>query len=411
MNVPAYFDNAMPPVGHTASQVDVRLLRLPMVDQLAADHGTTSFRELAVVGLGWDEDNGDRGWSWGECAALPTRGYTAESAADCYQRLTEAAPVLRGLDIAEIVGLVTTFNRDDPEGQGEQSPIGDMSLTVRAALEMAAVDAAGKIQNRSLADMAGADRTRVPAGATIGLGPVDHLVSSARRLLDAGYRRIKLKIQPGHDVQIITSVLAGLGHGQPVAQWQVDANGSYPQTGVELMVQLAELGVVAIEQPFAVDDDSSAVELRTELDRRDLQCLIVADEAAVDSTAIQQLAGRGSANAVTVKPYRYGGLHGALAVTDLCRRLGLTVAIGGMIESALGRRSLAPLAARAAVSLTGDLSPSSRWLATDPWPDLAVSVADEAQGLVVTVPSEPGVAPSPDIDVLDAVTIQQHATT
>lgn len=384
-----------------------------MVDQLAANHGTTSHREIVVIGLRSGTDGARTGW--GECAALPTRGYTSHSAYDCYEMLTRSAPGLIGRPVDTLV-----------EPTGRAPGVGAQPL-ISATVEMAAFDAIGKIQGRALAAMLGVSTTGpersaapsvVSAGATVGLGTSHEVSFGVRRLIEAGYRRIKLKVQPGCDLDIVNaarSQLDGLGIDQSspasAVQWQVDANGSYRVEDMETLVALANLEVAAIEQPFAVDDVTSAAALVAELANRNLRCRVVADEAAQTTDAIQALAESKAATAVAIKPYRFGGLAAATAAIDMCHNLGLEPSIGGMIESALGRSSLAPLAALTSPELIGDLSPSGRWLARDPWPDLATSMRTPEPGvpagLYVTVPDGPGVAPPPDMEMLDAVTTQQ----
>ncbi len=387
--------------------VDVRLLTLPMREALAADHGTTSTRSLTVIGLKIMSQTNGSTWAWGESAALATTGYSAESAEQSFAALSAMASRLIGRRPVDIISVPGSHaGQDGPKATDAEldPPLGSLSS---AAVEMAALDAVGTLNGRSLAEMLGSANSRIPAGAAVGLGSPDGVAAACDRLIASGYRRLKLKIQPGHDVELVGEVIASQ---ESDVDWHVDANGSYndeavgTSDAVGVMVKLAELGVTAIEQPFAPQDLSAGSQLVSSLAERQLNCQVVADEGAATAEAIIRLSEQEAATAVTVKPSRYGGLAAALSMVELCRRLGLAVSAGGMIESALGRRSLAALAGHPAFSLTGDLSPSSRWMAMDPWPDLATHQAGSGGTLMVEIPSEPGVAPPPDVDVLDQLT-------
>lgn len=373
--------------------IDVRLLQLPMTEALTANHGTTSVRPLAVIGLGFTNQSGTATWAWGESAALPTSGYTVESAADSYEALLQVAPELVGRNARELLPV--------PEAESSSPiPTGLLNLgpLSAAALEMASLDAIGKNFHRSLAQMLGSQASRCPAGAAIGLGPVDDVISACRRLVEAGYCRIKLKIEPGHDVDVATRVVNEV---KADVAWHVDANGSYNDDGIDTMMQLANIGVAAIEQPFDPKDLAAASRLVSELASHDLGCLVTADEAAVDAAAIVRLHDEQAATAVTIKPSRYGGLAATLPIVEQCRALGFALSAGGMIESALGRHALAALAGHEAFTVTGDLSPSRRWMSMDPWPDLATDHNTDRGALMVETPTGSGVAPAPDTDVLD----------
>ncbi len=376
--------------------VDVRLLELPMSEPLAANHSTTSTRALTVIGLSFGSTGSSSDWAWGESAALPGGGYTIESARQSFDTLAALAPTLVGQGLKQLIAA--------PPLSGANTKLRANSPYSAAALELAAFDAVGKVHGRSLASMLGATRTHAPAGAAVGLGPLNSIISRCNDLVEAGYRRIKLKIQPGHDLAVVEAVIAAVEG--PIA-WHVDANGSFGGDAVAAMVELAQLGVEAIEQPFAVGDSEAAARLVSSLANSDMDCLVVADEAAVDIGAVTELSRRRAATAVTIKPSRYGGLAPASAVIELCGQLDLAISVGGMIESALGRRSLAALAATADFALTGDLSPSSRWLQVDPWSDVVVSTSSVNGALLVEVPIEPGVAPAPDPQTLDATTTAQ----
>lgn len=277
-----------------------------------------------------------------------------------------------------------------------------------AAIEMAVLDLRLKMADHSLADWLGTFGTTVPAGATLGLMPASEAVDRAGRLVRAGYRRLKVKTEPGSDIEVISALTGATTMADHGITWQIDGNGVYGPSHGRRLLELAGLGVSVLEQPYPVDRPDLARNLVQALSREGLDAVVMADEAAVDADAITDLISNGAATAIAVKPSRLGGLTTTVTVLECCRRLGVPAAAGGMIESGLGRHALAAVAARPECSITGDLSPAGRWLRQDPWPDLEPEAAsldrDGDGGLRLRVPNGPGVAPPPDPEVLERYT-------
>ena len=370
-------------------RVCVWLLELPLREPFAAAHGTTSTRELVVVRV-----DTDRGHGWGECAALTEPTYTDEFAAGAFSTIeSRLAPLLVGTRLAEPSAIDGRAGGDGRVGRAALDALAPVpgSPMAKAALEMAVLDVACRAASVPLAQRIGADRSTVPAGAAIGLGPVAAVAERAAALAEEGFGRVKLKIEPGHDLAVVAAVRTAA----PSVEVQVDANGSYGGQDVGTLVELAGAGVEAIEQPFPVGDVDSAVALVAAV-----TVPVVADEGAPSADAVEHLASLRAASGVSIKPSRIGGIGPAIEVRDICVRAGLAATAGGMVESGLGRHALAAVAALDGFTLTGDVSPAGRWLAADPWPDLALG--DDG----IAVPDTPGVAPDPDLDAIAAHTIR-----
>ncbi|MEM9562912.1 MAG: enolase C-terminal domain-like protein [Actinomycetota bacterium] len=381
---------------------DALLCEFPLVEPFAASHGTTTARTVTIVRLVAGDAEG-----WGECSALPAATYTAESAAGCFESLTaELLPALlsdhaapgadgAGADVGSVGG---------PPSLRRASPDAPMAL---AAIEMALLDLHLRIEGRSLGAHLGATRARVRAGVSLGLDTPDRVVERARTLVADGYRRLKVKIQPGHDGAVLDALRSDAIVERSGAEIQLDANGAYGPDDLDVLVDLARAGASALEQPLAPDHVDAAAELVGRLDdlatptgRRPVP--VVADEAVTTLDDADTLADRRAATGVSIKPARVGGLTVARDLHDLCRRRGLAATAGGMLETGLGRHALAALAGLPGFDLTGDLSPAGRWLAVDAWADLELVDGE------IVVPTGPGVAPPPDRNVLDANTIDRR---
>jgi len=337
---------------------EVRLLSLPVSEHLGAAHGATAgpARELVVVAL----DDGDA-VGWGECSALTTPGYSHEHARAGYELLTAGVPIDR-----------------------ESYPM------AAAAVEMAELDLLLRRADQSLAEHFGVEVESVPAGATLGIGPESTTVERARAMAGAGYRRVKLKIDPAHASSIVAAVRAAV----PDVEIHVDANGSFAPTEVSELYTLDKLGVTVIEQPFPADDTIATATLVSSV-----EATVVADEAVGSVADAERLLAEGALGGVSIKPARVGGLAAALQLLDWCVEHGVDALAGGMLESGLGRHALAAFAGLPGFTIAGDISPSSRWFAADPWPDITM-----IDGRVL-VPRAAGVAPAPDPEMLDRLTI------
>jgi O-succinylbenzoate synthase len=381
------------------STVEIRLLRLPVRQELAVGHGSHRIRELTVVRLGATVGPAPA-YGWGECAALPTAGYWPESAATSFETLQQLARSLIGGTVGQLVAHPQHLL---PIG------VGNVPMAL-AALEMAAVDLVLKAADVALADALGCTSRVAAAGATVGLGRIDSIVDQASALHRQGYRRIKLKIEPGHDVTVIHALRHRLGPeiDRGRLTLQVDANGTFDPSASnqETLVELGRLGVNAIEQPYAVDRMASGTALRRALAAAGLDATVLADEGAATVDGALEALANGWADGVVIKPSRLGGLGPALRLVREATDRGFAVSVGGMLESGLGRHSLAAVTAAAeqtGLALTGDLSPAHHWLADDPWPDIVMADTAEA-GAAVVIPRSPGVAPGPDPERLERYT-------
>lgn len=369
-------------------RIEVWLLDLPLREPFAAAHGTTMSRDLVVVRVDTDAGHG-----WGECSALPEPTYTDEYAAGAFTVLVERlGPLLVGQRLGEAGGA------EEPIGDSVTEALSVVSghPMAKAALEMAVLDISCRAADVSLAERLGATKRSVPAGAAIGLGAVQAAADRAAALWEDGFGRVKLKIEPDHDLAVVDAVQLAC----PAIDVQVDANGSYGPADLDLLVELAATGVTAIEQPFGIDDVASAIALVEAV-----PVPVVADEGAPSGAEVDRLVSLGALSGVSIKPARLGGIGAAVDVLERCTAAGLAATAGGMVEAGLGRHSLAAVAALDGFELTGDVSPAGRWLAADPWPDLTLT----ADG--IAVPQTPGVAPDPDLRTLAAHSVRFAAVT
>ncbi|MFT4988487.1 MAG: O-succinylbenzoate synthase [Acidimicrobiales bacterium] len=345
------------------THLTLRLLKLPTRSSLAAAHGvpTESFRMLTLVGLHVDNDL-SQVVGWGECSALNEPGYTTEWAEGAFDLIRGGGPL-------------------DPA----TAPMAS------AAIEMAMLDAELKQAGQSLSDRLGTTGLSSTAGAVVGLAPLPTMLDEIEVLAAQGYGRIKIKIAPGKIVVPIQAIRASF----PELELHVDANGSLQDRDMASLVRLRDLGVRVVEQPFAADNLQAAARLVADTD-----LAVAADEAVQSPLDIDTLATHRAATAVVLKPSKLGGIRVALDVLDRIQVAGMHAIIGGMLESGLGRHVLAALAPLPAFTLTGDLSPASRWLEDDPFQDISM------RNGMIPAPTQPGIAGEPVANLLDRYTVR-----
>jgi len=258
----------------------------------------------------------------------------------------------------------------------------------KAAIEMAMWNLAAQIDGVSLSKLLGGTRDKVGTGIAIGLQKDPPTVATkAADALAQGYRKIKIKIAPGKDIEYVAAVREAIG---PDAPLMVDANNAYTLDDLDTLKRLDAFGLIMIEQPLAWDDVIRHATLQKELTTP-----ICLDESITDINKAEDMIALGSGTIINIKPGRLGGFAPSLAVHDLCHRHDILVWCGGMLESGIGRAYNVALASLPNFRIPGDLSPSARYWERDivepEWTmddDGFVKVPLDAPGLGVTIDEE-----------------------
>ena len=234
--------------------VELRRLELELMAPLVTATGTHRRRPVILVHLETESGGGD-----GECDAVAEPNYTTEYA-DAAEAVLAGQLIPLLLAGAGRAGEVGTAE----EAFGRLAAVSGNPMA-KAAVEMALLDAELRASGRSLAASLGVARSSIPAGATVGIGSVAGVIDAARAAVACGYRRLKLKIAPGHDV----GPLAALRRELPDMILVADANGSYDLADPDDRAALRaidELGLAAIEQPLAAGDFAGSARLAGERD-------------------------------------------------------------------------------------------------------------------------------------------------
>lgn len=276
---------------------------------------------------------------WGECVAGAVAGYGAETTSGAWRSLTDT-----------IVPRLL-------EGGASPPPPHPDEPMARAAVEMALWDLDAKIEGVPLCEALGGSLRPVPAGIALGMQAGDDALHEriASALAD-GYRRVKLKIGPGHDVEMLRRVRVRF----PDAPLSVDANGAYTLRDLDRLRALDDLDLLMIEQPLPPHDLEGHARVQEALATP--LCL---DESIHSPAAAERALALGSARIINLKPARVGGFDAALAIHAACMTRGVPLWCGGMLESGVGRAHNVALATLPGFTLPGDLSPSRRYWMRD----------------------------------------------
>ncbi len=361
--------------------IELRWVRLPLVTPFRTSRYTEEWKYALLIRVRTEEG----AIGWGECVAMRVDVYSPET-------IDDAARALRETLIPMVLELpdVTAEKAKEALAQVEGHPM------AKAALEMALLDAQLRLIGRSLAAHLGAVRPAVKAGVSVGIMSEKELIDTVLRYrFEEHYQRIKLKIEPGWDVEPVHLVRELLGAD---ALLQVDGNGAYRLEDAGHLAELDRYDLLMIEQPLAADDLDGHAALA-----RKLKTPICLDEPITCTADAIRAIDRGAAAIINIKPGRVGGYLEAKEIHRVCAARGVPVWVGGMVETGLGRAANVALAALPHFTIVGDLSASERFFTQDITPPIVVGT----DGLI-RVPDKPGIGVEPDMTVLARPEITDH---
>ena len=348
-------------------------------------------REYFEISSGGSQDRrvllltlqGDGLEGWSECVAANDPSYSYETTDTAWHVLTDFV-------LPKIVGRVA---------EGPEDVLSPVSWIrghgmAKAAVEMAAWDLAARADGVSLSRKLGGDRDAVAVGVSVGLKPNDEaLHAQVQGFIDDGYARVKIKIKPGRDVEM----LAGLRERFPDVPFMADANSAYRLRDAPHLRRLDALGLMMIEQPLRYDDFFEHARLQEQIETP--ICLDESIKSDADAALALEL---GSGRIINIKPGRVGGLGESIRVHDRMRGAGLAVWCGGMLESGVGRAHNVALASLPGFTLPGDISASRRY-----WERDIVSPEFEVHDGCMTVPIGPGIGVEVDVERIAHLTVRE----
>jgi O-succinylbenzoate synthase len=364
--------------------ITLREIQLQLKEPFQISSGTVTHRRIFLVQM----RSADGFEGWGECVAGEQPNYGPETIDLAWLAIREyVAPRVLGVEFG---------------GPEEIHPLLDENFRgshmAKAAIEMTAWELAARAEGVSLAQKLGGTRDRIRVGISLGIQESPQkLVEKAAKALERGYRKVKIKIKPGADVEYVRAVREALG---PDAPLMADANNAYTLDTSDALVELDELGLMMIEQPLAWDDLVRHAELQQRL--RTPICL---DESITSADRAQDMITLGSGRIINIKAGRVGGFLESIAVHDVCSRHQIPVWCGGMLESGIGRAHNVALASLPNFTVPGDVSPSERYWERD---IVKPEWKMDRDGWIEVPADKPGMGVEVDMDRVEDLTVRRE---
>lgn len=360
-------------------RIELRHTKMELVSPFTTSMGTEYDEEHIIVRVDADGITG-----WGESVAEGTPFYSCETVQTAWHILQDfIIPSILGKDISSIDEAIQSYSRVRAH------------MMAKAGLEAALWDVFSKSKNISLSKMLGGTRERVDVGVSIGIQNSEtELIKKVSGYLDEGYKRIKIKISPGYDIQFVKALRKEF----PEILLQVDANSAYDLKHINLFKELDNYNLLLIEQPLGYEDIYDHSKLQREL--KTPICLDESIHSLDDTRAAIEL---DSCRVINIKAGRVGGFAESKLIHDYCASKNIPVWCGGMLESGIGRAGNVALASLPNFTLPGDISASKRYYKEDiVEPEFIVN-----KDGTMDVPNKPGIGVEVHMKRLDKVTVNK----
>jgi O-succinylbenzoate synthase len=322
-------------------RIELREIRLPLVAPFETSFGRTYERDIILVKVFADGLHG-----WGECTVGENPFYNHESTESCWMIIRDfVAPMVMGREI------------ELPEQAPELTRAIRGNKMARAAVECAVWDLEARRQGKPLWQLLGGTQEEINCGVSIGLEDTDDaMLKKVEKEVSAGYQRIKIKIKPGRDYEMIKA----LRREFPNQVMSVDANSAYTLGDAELLKKLDEFDLLMIEQPLAYDDIVDHAELQPQL-----KTSICLDESILSADDARKALKLGACRIINVKLGRVSGHTEARRIQAYCHERDVPVWCGGMLEAGIGRAHNIAMSTLPGFVLPGDVSASKRYWTED----------------------------------------------
>jgi o-succinylbenzoate synthase len=361
-------------------RITLREIRLTLKEPFRISSGLVEERRIALLEL----TDRDGVTAWSECVAFQLPNYSPETIETAWLAIREwLAPRILGRELAGPEAVHAVLDKDI---RGHNM--------AKAAVEMGCWGVAAEAQSVSLSALLGGTRDRVATGISLGIQREPALlVQRARAAIAAGYRKIKVKIQPGQDIEYVRAVREAVGNAIDL---MADANSAYTLDQADHLAQLDAFNLIMLEQPLGDDDLVRHSQLQARLSTP-----ICLDESITGVDRAEDMIFLKSGRIINIKAGRVGGLTVSKAIHDVCRNASIPVWCGGMLETGIGRAYNVALASLPGFSLPGDVSPSARYWKRD---IVAPEWTMDLEGMVRVPRDRPGIGVTVDADFIESLT-------
>lgn len=344
-------------------RIELFHLKIPLVRPFVTSVARYEDREMLLVRA---DSGGVSGW--GEVPAPQFPFYSPETSQTAWHIIRDfLGPKLKGREfsgpgpISELFSFVRGHNM------------------AKAGIEMAVLDLFARAEKKPVHQVLGGDRKEIPTGVSLGIEEnLSALLARVEEAVGKGYQRVKLKIKPRWDVDVVAEVRRRF----PKVPLMTDANSAYTLADVEHLQRLDEYDLMMIEQPLAWDDYVDHAKLQAKL--RTPVCLDESIRSYDDARRAFEL---GACRIINIKQARVGGPYAAKMIHNLAKARQAPVWCGGLLETGVGRAHNIALASLPGFTLPGDIAASDRYYAED-IVDPPVTVTPQG---TIRVPDGPGI--------------------
>ena len=362
-----------------ANRLTLLQVRIPMTEPFRISSGVVDSKDSILIRI---EREGIVGW--GESSPMAGGFYSSDTPESCWKFLSEeAVPRLleSGRFAPESLHAVFPRFRDAP-----------FSL---AGLDGALWDGAVQEEGTSFIERLGVEAAPIPSGLAVGIYPsIEELIAACKRYLRDGYKRLKIKIQPGWDIEPLQAVREAFGD----IPLMVDANAAYREEHFSVLQQLDAFDLMMIEQPLAAGDLDGHARLQASI-----ATPICFDESADDIEAVRTAVEMKACRIVNLKIQRIGSIGGAVEIHNLCRNAGIPNWMGTMPELGIGALHALYLALLPNCAYPTDVEASQRWFAED-----IINPQIEVRNGCIHLPKEHKNRPAPDENTISRYAIQSR---
>jgi len=366
------------------SSIELREIRLPLIHFFETSFGRTTERRIILARV-VDRDGAA---GWGECTCGEGPFYSDEWTETGWATLKEfLGPMVVGKKVESAAGVYDLMKRV----RGHRM--------AKAAIETACWDLEARCAGVPLGKYLGGVQTEIPSGVSIGIqDSPEQLIEKIDKEVSAGYQRIKIKIKPGWDVDILRRVRERF----PEIQLMGDANSAYTLNDTSLFKELDQFNLMMLEQPLAYDDMFDHAELQ-----KQIKTPICLDESIKTPADAEHAIALHACRIINVKLGRVGGHAPAKQVETIARESDIPAWCGGMLESGIGRAHNIAMATLAGFTLPGDVSASGRYWEED---IIEPPVTVSSRG-TITAPDKPGIGFEVNIKRIEQLTVRKEVIT
>ncbi|WP_062514466.1 o-succinylbenzoate synthase [Halobacillus sp. KGW1] len=365
------------------NEIILRHIKMDLLHPFTTSVGTEYDKDVLII-----EAKTDSGYSgWAESVSIKEPIYNEET-------IGTNLPIMKDF----LFPLVLEEALDHPSEVAERFRSIRGNFNAKAAVEQAVWDAYAKEEGRTLSEVLGGTKKEIDVGVSIGITETkEALLEKVRDFIDAGYKRIKVKVKPGWDIDVLEAIRETF----PNIELMADANCAYTLEDIDHLKKFDRFGLMMIEQPLDHDDIIDHAKLQ-----KHLQTPICLDESLHTKEDVRKAVELDSCRIVNLKVGRVGGLTETLAIHDLCMEKNIPMWCGGMLETGIGRAHNIAITSLEGFTYPGDTAPSSHY-----WERDIISPAVEMKDGIIHVPDRPGIGYEPDGDYIETITLYKERFT